>query len=417
MLPKWNVKGKGVEKAGARGNFSFTRWPHKGREGCADDASRARYRHSSFMRCESCGGCEITFFFFFILFLFLTTHNVSLEKSWSMSGALSPAAHALRAVPFQWQPHSATAHLKIWQTRKMSLNVIKSRCFTFYLRKTRSPLPHPFLVAFTSVSLVRISKELPSRHQTSFYCLQLQRQSEASAVSSHAVDYSYQLRGNGERKSRVRWRGDERGRNSEIRGGKYWSREKIKVQRKEKGGIRGETRGASEKGDWIGEGGGEKIEKMDKESMRGVYLSALCHSSSGHLLRYIKGFALISMPLHPSHGARLCVHPYGPRRLRVRLHVLERVRCIGALASIRGFFELQRAPGLCVHMGLVWSIITPVHWGFQSNACGRVGDSLEWNNQGYGSAGSPPPPTPGPSPWLWLDVWEMADGGFLPGTV
>ena len=151
--------------------------------------------------------------------------------------------------------------------------------------------------------------------------------------------------------------------------------------------------------------------------MRGVYLSALCHSSSGHLLRYIKGFALISMPLHPSHGARLCVHPYGLRRLRVRLHVLERVRCIGALASIRGFFELQRAPGLCVHMGLVWSIITPVHWGFQSNACGRVGDSLEWNNQGYGSAGSPPPPTPGPSPWLWLDVWEMADGGFLPGTV
>lgn len=54
----------------------------------------------------------------------------------------------------------------------------------------------------------------------------------------------------------------------------------------------------------------EKKEKIDKESRRAVYLSALCHSSSGHLLYYIKGFALISMPLHPSHGVCLCVHPY-----------------------------------------------------------------------------------------------------------
>lgn len=56
-------------------------------------------------------------------------------------------------------------------------------------------------------------------------------------------------------------------------------------------------------------GGGER-EKIYKESRRGVYLSALCHSSSGHLCHYIKGFALISMPLHPSHGVCLCVHPY-----------------------------------------------------------------------------------------------------------
>lgn len=84
------------------------------------------------------------------------------------------------------------------------------------------------------------------------------------------------------------------------------------------------------------------------ESTRGVYLSALCHSSSGHLLRYIKGFALISMPLHPSHGACLCVHPYGLKRLRVCIHMLERVRCISARASasllpFTDFFELRRA--------------------------------------------------------------------------
>lgn len=123
---------------------------------------------------------------------------------------------------------------------------------------------------------------------------------------------------------------------------------KIKVQRKEKREIRRGMRGALEKGDWIEVGGEEKREKMDKESTRGVYLSALCHSSSGHLLRYIKGFALISMPLHPSHGACLCVHPYGLKRLRVCIHMLERVRCISARASasllpFTDFFELRRA--------------------------------------------------------------------------
>lgn len=120
--------------------------------------------------------------------------------------------------------------------------------------------------------------------------------------------------------------------------------------------------------------GGEKREKMDKESTRGVYLSALCHSSSGHLLPYIKGFALISMPLHPSHGAHLCVHPYGLKRLPVCLHMLERVRCISTRvsASLRPFTEFSsssvrslvsgaRHRVLCAHMGLVWSIITPVH--------------------------------------------------------
>lgn len=167
-------------------------------------------------------------------------------------------------------------------------------------------------------------------------------------------------------------------------------------------------RGVLEKGDWIEVGGEEKREKMDKESTRGVYLSALCHSSSGHLLRYIKGFALISMPLHPSHGACLCVHPYGLKRLRVCIHMLERVRCISARASasllpftdfsssgVRSLVSGARHRFLCAHMGLVWSVITPVHWGFQSNACGRVGDSLEWNNQGYRSAGFLPP---GPHP-------------------
>lgn len=67
----------------------------------------------------------------------------------------------------------------------------------------------------------------------------------------------------------------------------------------------------------------EQREKMYKESRRGVYLSSLCHSSSGHLLHYIKGFALISMPLRSPHGVRLCVHPYTLIYLFVSLQSLE----------------------------------------------------------------------------------------------
>lgn len=46
-------------------------------------------------------------------------------------------------------------------------------------------------------------------------------------------------------------------------------------------------------------------EKMYKGSGGEMYLPALCRPSSGHLLPYIKGFALISMPLHSSDGVCL----------------------------------------------------------------------------------------------------------------
>lgn len=81
---------------------------------------------------------------------------------------------------------------------------------------------------------------------------------------------------------------------------------------------------------------------MHKGGRRGVYLSVLYHSSSGHLLHYIKGFALISMPLHPSHSACVsCVQPYKRQHLHpcvcvcvcLSLHTLDGVPRVNMRAS------------------------------------------------------------------------------------
>lgn len=108
---------------------------------------------------------------------------------------------------------------------------------------------------------------------------------------------------NDERKSQVKRHSDERGRNSKIRGGKYWQREKMQCR-------------PGEGGEECDKGRKTELRETKRENVQsrgGMYLSALCRSSSGHLLPYIKGFALISMPLHPSTGwggGCLCVHPY-----------------------------------------------------------------------------------------------------------
>lgn len=47
-------------------------------------------------------------------------------------------------------------------------------------------------------------------------------------------------------------------------------------------------------------------EELKDKSRGGAYLPALCRPSSGHLLLYIMGFALISMPLRPQMW-RVCV--------------------------------------------------------------------------------------------------------------
>lgn len=94
------------------------------------------------------------------------------------------------------------------------------------------------------------------------------------------------------------------------------------IARLEEGNIGRERKCSADQG--MGGVGGEECDKGRKTELRetkrenvqsrgGMYLSALCRSSSGHLLPYIKGFALISMPLHPSTGwggGCLCVHPY-----------------------------------------------------------------------------------------------------------
>lgn len=59
----------------------------------------------------------------------------------------------------------------------------------------------------------------------------------------HAVDYSYQLCGTEKEKNQVKWRSDERGRNSEIRGGKYWLGVKIEFREKRKEKYEGKCEG------------------------------------------------------------------------------------------------------------------------------------------------------------------------------
>lgn len=115
-----------------------------------------------------------------------------------------------------------------------------------------------------------------------------------------------------------------------------------------------------------------------------MYLSSLCRSSSGHLLHYIKGFALISMPLHTSHGVCLCVHPYTLYYLCLCLHMLQWVSCINAWACV--YPQILALVCLCLLMtdcvgpvcsyGTCLAIITLVHWGFQLNASGRWGEGL-----------------------------------------
>lgn len=96
------------------------------------------------------------------------------------------------------------------------------------------------------------------------------------------------------------------------------------IARLEEGNIGRERKCSADQGMGGWGVGGEECDKGRKTELRetkrenvqsrgGMYLSALCRSSSGHLLPYIKGFALISMPLHPSTGwggGCLCVHPY-----------------------------------------------------------------------------------------------------------
>jgi len=70
----------------------------------------------------------------------------------------------------------------------------------------------------------------------------------------------------------VKWHSDERRRNSEIRGGKYWHGEKLKCRGNRN--MRGNTRGVTERNTEK-----DKRERMYKESKGEMYLPALCRPS------------------------------------------------------------------------------------------------------------------------------------------
>lgn len=80
-------------------------------------------------------------------------------------------------------------------------------------------------------------------------------------------------------------------------------------------------------------------EELKDKSRGGAYLPALCRPSSGHLLLYIKGFALISMPLR-SQKWRVCVF----------IHTNSDA-CVCVLSCLR---DVLTFVPLCVHEGLVW---------------------------------------------------------------
>lgn len=180
----------------------------------------------------------------------------------------------------------------------------------FLAQNMLSLLVYPMFAGFTSIFfcfLLWMSKVLPSRHQTSFQCSVFTSEAkQCFSHSMHAVDYSYHLCGT--KKKKVKWNGvvmkeDEIVRLEEENIGRE---RKLSSEGRENSNMKGHMRSVEKKE----KQNRRKKRKMYKESRRGVNLSYLCCSSSGHLLHYIKGFALISMPLHPSHGVCLCVHSY-----------------------------------------------------------------------------------------------------------
>lgn len=212
------------------------------------------------------------------------------------------------------------------------------------------------------------------------------------------------------KKERVEWDGAVMKEDEMVRleAGNIGRERKIKVQRKEKGEIRRGMRGALEKGDWIEVGGKKKERKWIKKAREectcqpcATHPQAICSATSRALhwlaCHYIPHMAPACVFIHTGWSHCECVFTCSSE-----CDVLARVRpraCfhsqIFSSSGVRSLVSGARHRFLCAHMGLVWSVITPVHWGFQSNACGRVGDSLEWNNQGYRSAGFLPP---GPHP-------------------